>query len=145
VTPERVSSQAAIRETYRIAGETKVTREDYLSGRVFPDAIAYCAFFIDLHTNEGGIQEWLEPGVKPTIPFSALVPKGSRHIIVAGRTVSSDRLANAGMREQPFCMAMGQAAGAAAALAVKQNVATRDVNIDELKGLLRNHDAIVPE
>ena len=144
VTLERMSPMTAIRETYRIVGESKVTYEDYITGRTFPDAIAYTAFFVDVHTNDGGTKEFLEPGTMPTIPFGALIPKGSKHILVAGRTVSSDRAAHAGMREQPYCMAMGQAAGAAAALGVRNSIPSRDVPIDALRELLRQHGAIIP-
>jgi len=142
---ECMSPMTAIRETYRIVGESKVSSEDYVVGRCFPDAIAYAAFFIDVHTNDGGTKEFLKPGTMPTIPFGALIPRGSRHILVAGRTVSSDRAAHAGMREQPFCMAMGQAAGAAGALAVRHGIASRDVDLTELRALLKRHGAIVPE
>lgn len=145
VTLERMSPMTAIRETYRIVGESRVTYDDYVAGRFFPDAIAYTAFFVDVHTDEGGTKEFLQPGTLPTIPFGALVPKGSQHLLVAGRSVSSDRLAHAGMREQPFCMAMGQAAGAAAALAAQAGIASRDVGLDVLRALLKKHGAIVPE
>ena len=80
----------------------------------------------------------------PTIPLRALVPKGSRNLLVAGRSVSSDRLANSALRVQASCMAMGQAAGAAAALAVRQNTTPLAVPIDEVKALLRQHKAVVP-
>jgi ABC-type taurine transport system ATPase subunit len=73
-----------------------------------------------------------------------LVPKGSRNIIVAGRCVSSDRLANSGLRVQASCMGMGQAAGAAAALAAKTGMTPLEVPIKELYALLREHGAIIP-
>ncbi len=142
---EYMSPMTAIRETYRIVGEATVTYEDYIGGRLFPDAICYTAFFVDIHTDEGGSKEFLEPGTLPTIPLGALIPRGSYHILVAGRSVSCDRKAYAGMREQPFCMAMGQAAGAAAALAIRHGIASRDVDLCELKALLKEHGAIVPE
>lgn len=144
VTVERMSPMTAVRETYRIVGESQATCENYLRGYLYPDAICYTAFFVDLHTAEGGRKEFLQPGTLPTLPLGALIPRGSRHILVAGRTLSCDRQAHAGMREQPFCMAMGQAAGAAAALAVQHGVASRDVDLDELKLLLKKHGAIVP-
>jgi len=61
--------------------------------------------------------------VVPTVPRSALIPKGSRNLLVAGRCVSSDRLANSALRVQASCMGMGQAAGANAALAAEVAVA----------------------
>jgi hypothetical protein len=80
----------------------------------------------------------------PTIPLGALIPKGSRNLIVAGRCVSSDRLANSGLRVQASCMAMGQAAGAAAALAVKNRTTPLQLPLSEIHKLLREHAAIVP-
>ncbi|NLB96207.1 MAG: FAD-dependent oxidoreductase [Armatimonadetes bacterium] len=140
----RMYPMAAIRETYRIVGETTITREDYLSGRRFDDAVAYTFYFIDVHTEEGTDHEFLEEGVVPTLPLGALVPKGSQRLLVAGRTVSSDRRANSALRVEASCMAMGQAAGAAAALGVRQGVPSRDVPLDLLRDTLRAHGALVP-
>lgn len=142
---EWMAPMTGIRESYRIVGETTVTYEDYSSGRIFDDAICYSIFFIDLHTDEGGHKEFLKPGTVPTIPFSALIPKGSRHLLVAGRCLSSDRLANSALRVEPSCMAMGQAVGAAAALAVKNNISSRDVDINKINSLLKEHGAVVPK
>jgi hypothetical protein len=141
---EYARPDTAIRETYRIVGETTITKEDYVSGRVFDDAVGYTFYFIDLHTEEGGIAEHLPPGVVPTLPLSAMVPAGSRHLLAAGRCVSSDRLANSALRVQSSCMAMGQGAGAAAALASRLGVASKDVPIDPLRALLTEHGAILP-
>jgi len=72
------------------------------------------------------------------------VPKGSRNLMVAGRSVSSDRAAGSGLRVQGTCMAMGQAVGAAAALAAQSGQSPLEVPLDAIKGLLRKHHAIVP-
>lgn len=141
---EWMCADTAMRETYRTVGETRITQSDYVSGRVFPDAICWTIFFIDLHTDLGGKSDLLQQGTVPTIPLSALVPRASRHLLAAGRCVSSDRLANSALRVQPSCMAMGQAAGAAAALAVRMGCASRDVPLDVLRALLEEHGAIVP-
>jgi len=98
---------------------------------------------VDLHTKTGVRPKQLKPGIVPTIPFSALVPKDSTNILVAGRCVSSDRLANSGLRVQASCMAMGQAAGAAAALAAQKNTTPHAVPLSELKALLKSHGAIM--
>ena len=111
--------EVAFRESYRIIGETVVTESDYTSGRVFEDAVAYAFYPVDVHKGTGFEKlEHLKPGIVPTIPLGALIPKDSRNIIVAGRCISSDRFANGGLRVQASCMAMGQAAGVVAALAV---------------------------
>lgn len=136
--------ETGFRESYRIQGETMVTVNDYTSGRVFDDAISYAFYPVDLHTKTGVKPQPLKPGTVPTIPLRALVPKGSRNLLVAGRCVSSDRLANSGLRVQASCMAMGQAAGVAAALAAKGNRTPLDVPLTEIHALLRTHGAIIP-
>lgn len=136
--------ETGFRESFRIDGETLITVNDYRDGRVFEDAICYAFYPVDLHTKQGVKPEPLKPGKVPTVPLSALVPKGSRNIIVAGRCVSSDRPANSGLRVQASCMGMGQAAGAAAALAVKAGMTPLEVPLKELHALLREHGAIIP-
>ena len=136
--------ETGFRETYRIEGETLITVNDYTSGRVFDDAISYAFYPVDLHTKTGVRPKPLKPGKVPTIPLSALIPKGSRNIIVAGRCVSSDRLANSGLRVQASCMGMGQAAGVAAALAAKAGSTPLEVPLAEIHSLLREHGQIVP-
>jgi hypothetical protein len=80
----------------------------------------------------------------PSIPLRALVPKKSKNFLVAGRCASSDQLANSALRVQASCMAMGQAAGAAAALAAMRETTPLDVPLSEIHKLLRTHGAIVP-
>jgi hypothetical protein len=115
-----------------------------VSGRKFKDAVCNAFYPVDLHTRSGVRPEPLAKGVVPTVPLRALVPKGSRNVLVAGRSVSSDRLANSGLRVQAPCMAMGQAAGATAALAAQRKSTPLHVSFDEISRLLREHGAIVP-
>jgi hypothetical protein len=136
--------ETGFRESYRIEGETLITVEDYRSGRKFDDAISYAFYPVDLHTKNGVKPAPLKPGIIPTVPLRALIPKGSRNIMVAGRCVSSDRLANSGLRVQASCMGMGQAAGAAAALAAKAGSTPLDIPLKEIHALLRTHGAIIP-
>jgi hypothetical protein len=136
--------ETGFRETYRIEGETLITVNDYRSGRKFDDAICNAFYPVDLHTKNGVKPEPLKLGIVPTIPLRALIPKGSRNLMVAGRCVSSDRLANSGLRVQASCMAMGQAAGAAAALAAKAKSTPLDLPLKEIHDLLRTHGAIIP-
>jgi hypothetical protein len=137
--------EASFRESYRIEGETVITVDDYTSGRVFEDALCYAFYPVDLHTKTGVRPKKLKQGIVPTVPLSALVPKGSSNILVAGRCVSSDRLANSGLRVQASCMAMGQAAGATAALAVERNTTPLEVPLNDIRTLLAKHNAVLPE
>ncbi len=136
--------ETAFRESYRIVGETVITHDDYVSGLVFEDAICNAFYPVDLHTRSGVKPKPLEKGIVPTVPLRALIPKNSRNILVAGRCVSSDRLANSGLRVQAPCMAMGQAAGAAAALAARNKRSPLEVPLAAIRDLLGKHGAILP-
>ena len=136
--------ETGFRESFRILGETLITVKDYTSGRLFDDAVSYAFYPVDLHTKRGVKPKPLKPGTVPSIPLSALIPKGSQNLIVAGRCVSSDRLANSGLRVQASCMGMGQSAGVAAALAAKTQTTPLKVPFADIHGLLRKHGAIIP-
>lgn len=137
--------ETAVRETYRIVGEVQVTHQDYTTGRHFDDAVSYSFYPIDLHDRDGIKPKPLSFGTVPTIPLRALIPKDTQNLLVAGRCVSSDRLANSALRVQASCMGMGQAAGAAAALAVRLETTPLDVPLHALHALLKQHGAIVPQ
>ena len=139
-----VQNETAVRETYRIDGHYKITQEDYVTGKYFDDAVSYSYYPIDLHDDHGVVPNQLREGVVPTVPLRALVPKGSKNFLVAGRCVSSDRLANSALRVQASCMGMGQAAGAAAALASKLGKSPLEVPYSDLRQLLEAHGGIVP-
>ncbi len=145
VTIDRMMNETASRETYRIKGETMITVRDYTSGRVFDDALSYSFYPIDLHDENGVKPQHLTHGKVPTIPRGALIPKGSKNIMVAGRCVSSDRLANSAARVQASSMGMGQAAAVNAVLAARQKVSPGDVPLAEVHEELKKHGAIVPE
>lgn len=140
-----MKTETAVRETYRIDGLYKITHKDYVSGKVFDDSLSYSFYPVDLHRNGKSIyQEFLKPEIVASVPLRALIPKSSKNFLVAGRCVSSDRLANSGLRVQASCMGMGQAAAAAAVLAYKNGTIPANVPVDEIKKLLRVHSAIIP-
>ena len=139
------SGECGVRETRMIVGEKTITVEDYLAGRRYDDSVCYAFYPVDLHDAKHGlVNESLKPGVVPTVPLGALIPKNSKGFLAAGRILSSDRLANSALRIQATCMATGQAAGAAAALAVRDHLEPRDVPFPELRTLLEANGAIVP-
>jgi hypothetical protein len=89
--------------------------------------------------------EYLEKGIIPTIPLGAMIPAGFGNLLVAGRCISGDRLANSAFRVKASCMAMGQAAGAAAVMSLLEGSSPKDINLDKLRTILREHGAIVPD
>ena len=135
-----------MRETVTICGEATVTVHDYQSGRLWEDAVCYSFYPIDLHVSSGsGLdKEMLAEGVVPTIPRAAMIPQGTRHFLVAGRCISSDRLANSALRVQATSMGTGQGAGALAALAADTGDTPGDVPLEVMRTLLKAHGAIVP-
>ena len=75
----------------------------------------------------------LEPGHYHEIPYRCLLPAGIENLIVAGRCLSATFAAQAAVRIQQNCRAFGEAAGAAAALAIENGVAPRNINTEELR------------
>ena len=88
---------------------------------------------------------FLQPGVVPTSPYGALIPQGSRRLRAAGRCSSGDADAASAYRVLASCMAIGQAAGAAAALAAERNCAVGQVPYAALFARLMQLGAIVPQ
>ena len=141
-----LKTETAVRESYRIDGVYKMTRLDYVEGTIFEDSLSHSFYPIDLHREGKSIyQEFLKPGIVASVPLRALIPRQSSNFLVAGRCVSSDRLANSALRVQASCMGMGQAAAAAAVLANKHGCTPAEVPVEEIKQLLKEHGAIVPQ
>ena len=141
-----VCPEIGIRETVRIKGKKTVTEAEYAAGKFYDDAVCYAFYGFDEHLNDGkGINgRPLADGVFPTIPRGALLPENSRFFLVAGRCLSSDRAANSALRVECPCMAMGQAAGAMAALSAQTGRDPEELPIEDVYALLREHDAVIP-
>jgi hypothetical protein len=115
-----------------------------MTAKVYPDSICNAFNYIDLHNEENGCMEIFHDSREmiPKIPFRSLIPKGSSRITIAGRHLSSDRISMAGLRAQCTCMAMGQAMGAAAALAVQKGIPSREVNAEDIVAMTVEHGAV---
>ncbi|MCJ7535199.1 MAG: FAD-dependent oxidoreductase [Anaerolineales bacterium] len=139
-----MAPHAIARETFHTLGEYVITRDDFFKAVDFEDKVCNAFNYVDMHSQEIGCEiQYLESDdLLPKVSFRALIPKGSRRITVAGRNVSANRVAFAGIRAQCTCMAMGQAMGAAAALAVQKGVASRDVNSQAILDLTIEHGAV---
>jgi hypothetical protein len=114
----QTSPRIGVRESRRLVGEYVLTREDVLGARDFPDGIARCGAPIEDH-DEGDATRWeyIPDGGTYAIPWRCLLPHEIDGLAVAGRCVSATHDAHASVRSMGQCMAMGQAAGTAAALA----------------------------
>lgn len=136
-----------IRETRHILGGYLLTADDVLSGRDFPDNVARGGFPMDVHKPDGsGIyQRYNRSGKSYGIPYRILVPNAVDQLLVAGRCVSADHWAAASVRVMGQSMAMGQAAGTAAALSLQRNQTPRTLDTDYLRAELRRQGAILEE
>lgn len=135
-----------IRETRRIMGEYVLTGEDILSGRKFEDKIAQNGYCIDIHDPKGegwGVSHIRSADACYDIPYRCIVPKQLDNLLVAGRCISTTAEALASTRIMPSCMALGEAAGIAGALAVEKKLAPRSVPLTELQELLRKKGGIL--
>jgi hypothetical protein len=145
-----VGARVGVRESRRIVGEVVLRGEDILSGRAWPDVIARSAYPIDIHApsaddldpGDAGFQDdFLSHGVTYEIPYRCLVPQRVDQLLVAGRCISTTVEAQGATRVSPTCMAFGQTAGTAAALAVKTGVKPRDLDIEALQQTLVSQGA----
>jgi len=133
-----------VRETRRVYGDARLTGDDVLAGRPFDDAIGLCGAPIeDHHGGDGTIWRYLPDGATVGIPYGTLVVRDAANVLVAGRCFSATHDAHASVRSMAQCMAMGQAAGSAAALAVAGRADPRDVPIGRLQDRLRSDGAIL--
>ncbi len=132
----QVSPILGVRETRHIQGEYTLTGQDSLGGKHFEDSIAADASALDIHDPKGADVDF--QSLPPyEIPYRCLVPMGVEQLLVAGRCISADHTAHARSRNMPACMATGQAAGVAAAVAIEEGVTVRKVPIGKVQDALR--------
>lgn len=138
------SPSIGVRESRRVIGEYQLTREDVLTARRFDDEIALCGAPIEDH-GSGGDTEWryVKDGGVYGIPYRCLLPNGVEGLLVAGRCFSATHDAHASARSMATCMAMGQAAGTAAAMAADGGITPREVRAEELRARLRVDRALL--
>jgi hypothetical protein len=134
--------QLGVRETRHIQGRYRLQEDDLVNGRRFEDGICVVRFNIDVHAAkpaEGTKTIHIQGGeVAPYhIPYRALVPINREHLLMAGRCISGSSRAHASFRVTGDCVAMGQAAGTAAALAVRQGIAPSALSSTDLVRQLR--------
>src|SRR5215468_7247876 len=137
------ASTIGVRETRRIRGGYVMTEDDILAGRQYPDVVAVDANQQNPRQQGGQPPDGKEGGPQDIearelvarmfvyeIPYRCLVPEGVDDLLVAGRCISVDHHADVYTRNQGSCMATGEAAGVAAAVAVADGAAPRAVDVD---------------
>ena len=146
-------STVGLRETRRIHGDYSFTVEDYLRRASFPDEIARGNYYIDIHNKDekadGGtdiLYEHYGPGESYGVPYRCLCPTGLDNVLVAGRTICSDRLSNGTLRIMPMCLCTGEAAGMAAKFACEKNeINIHTVDTQRLRKRLTEEGGYLPK
>jgi hypothetical protein len=139
-----VAPMVGVRESRRIVGDYTLTEEDYLNEARFPDSVARNSYPIDIHSvkAKGGlIMKYLPRGHYHEIPYRCLLPKGVENLLVAGRCLSATFAAQAAVRIQQNCRALGEAAGLAAAMCIEAGVTPRRIDTEELRRRLNAQGA----
>lgn len=141
----RTAPFLGIRETRRIVGPYVMTQEDILGCRKFDDSIAVASYPLDIHHPVGGdcTLEW--SGDCYDIPYRSLLPLNVDNLIVAGRSISTTHEAMSAIRVMAPCMAMGEAAGRAAKMAVKEGCLPTEINVSTLRKELLAEGAYLRE
>ncbi len=140
------ASALGIRETRRFRGLSSVVDEDVENGRKREDAVVHDAWFlIDIHNPAGGGQaEGHSQPAKPyDIPLGALIPRNTHNLLTAGRCISGTHRAHASYRVMTICMATGEAAGVAAALAVKQHKPVSELDYRDVQKVLTDRGVVL--
>lgn len=129
-----------VRETRRFVGCDYLTRSDLLEGRKRSDAVVENALFvIDIHNPDGpGQSEGSAVECRPyDIPYGCLVPRKIDGLLLAGRCISGSHDAHASYRVMTICLAIGAAAGAAAAIAAHRRISPRQVSSEEIRAAVK--------
>ena len=138
-----IAPHIGIRESRHIQGDYRLTAEDLLNSKVPKDSILLAANSVDVHGRFGPTSNEYVPikGKYYGVPYRCLIPKGIEQLLIAGRCVSADSTAAGAIRVMPPCMGMGEAAGVAAALSVKEGITVRRINVQNLRKVLKDRGA----
>ena len=139
------ASYIGIRESRHIKGVYRLSAEDLLEARVPSDSVFIAANSVDVHGRFGPKSNEYVPinGKYYGVPYRCLLPEKTQNLLLAGRCVSADSTAAGAIRVMPPCMAMGQAAGVAAAMAAKGDCVARNVDVNQLREILKQNNVVL--
>lgn len=144
-----------VRESRRIVGDYTLTLQDYANRRTFDDEIARNSYFLDIHypKNNDAYRKEVKELVKDIkgysngeshgIPYRCLTPRTLKNVLVAGRSISVEKLVQGSTRVMPVCLVTGEAAGLAGAMAAKGSNDVHKLNVKQLRENLIKHGAYI--
>ena len=132
-----------VRETRHFKGLYTLTEHDILEAKVFDDYVVKDASFnFDIHNIDGsgldknGVQKNFTQKKGYTIPYRCFIPEFHDNILLCGRNISGTHIAHSNYRVMPICVGMGEACGAAAALASKLQKSVREITAGEIRNTI---------
>ena len=140
---ERAAAFMGIRESRVIVGKYVMTAQDILEQKPFEDAIAVAGYPVDIHHAKGGDCTMLFCEDAYQIPYGVLVPQTIDGLLVAGRCSAMDHEAMAATRVMSTCMALGEAAGVAARIAIADGVEVSGVDVAKVQQALLENGAFL--
>lgn len=142
---EAVADEIGVRESRRFYCKYTLTINDVYEERVFPDSMAVCAFPIDIHDPKGCDLQWIRSKKVfcYDIPYGVMVPNKTDNLLITGRCIGAEHEALASARISPTAMALGQAAGVAAAISIQKGTVMSETNAALIQEKLREQGAVV--
>ena len=139
-----IAPRLGIRESRRIKGRYMLSADDVKEARKRDDGVCKGGHEVDIHgKEENHIRFTIKDAGSYDIPLGCMIPVGLENLMVAGRSLSSDRIAHSSARVMGTCMAMGQAVGTAAALCSHKGIAPDQLSINELRNILRQQGMVL--
>ena len=139
-----MATMAGIRESRRIRGVHTMTGEEYVATVHYPDSVARACHPVDIHLPGDEGQQLTFPKDAGYIPYRSMIAENYPNLIVAGRCISADAEAFAAIRVQAPCMELGQAAGLAAALCLKEGkLPVQKLDVEKLVSAVRAAGSLV--
>ena len=137
--------EIGVRESRKLVGEYVLTEQECRDCVKFEDAVVACNYDIDIHNPEGSgtSHHYFAPGTYYTIPYRCLQTKEYGNLLVAGRCISSDHGAQASYRIMPTVCCIGEAAGTAVGIAVKENKGVKEISVKKLRDTLKANGAFI--
>ena len=133
------AANAGVREGRHIVGVYRLTGDDVLNTVRFPDTVALTTHIVDIHRTDGGEQRIINFDEAGHIPYRSMISPDCDNVIAAGRMICADEIAHATLRVQACVMAIGEAAGRAAALCVTEGTPVQQLDTAALRNdLIRN-------
>lgn len=132
-----------VRETRRFVGKTCLRESSMRAGEIPEDSVALCGYNVDIHHGQDNGSDLIIVKRGYGIPYGCMVPEKMKGLLFTGRTIWVDRIVFASTRVMSTCMALGEAAGAAAAMCVQKVCDPGNIPVEELRQSLMENGAVL--